>query len=271
MADDKSVDTGSQPEDEKVDSSTTEDAKENSSTSEKPWSKDPRFREDNEAYKLGKSVKGLLEANGLEDIEELKDLVQSGSKVKGKQVDLDNIDSILEKAKKADQWEKYWRDQRELQQRGMETPEQTIARLTQQHQEREKQEEWKRHAEKEKIESQRAIQAYENEVVSQLESIDTSPEAREILAWALGKGNECNEINITDRRAVKKLVSDGHKKFETFVKTVKEQAIKDYIKGKEEIPKVPSASGTVATTKPEPPKGLKGLRSAFLESMMRKT
>jgi hypothetical protein len=275
MSDKESEKSGSQPEnkeevkDVNADSSKAEDVKEKSSDSEVPWHKDPRFKDDLESLKLGKSIKGLIEANGLEDVDELKDLISSGSKIKGKQVDLDKIDEILEKANTLDKYKRYWEQQEELRRRGAETPEETIARLNQRLQEREEHELLKQKKELEAKQAQDSIEKYDKVVYSQLDSFeDLTPEVKKILAWSLGIGNECNEIDINDRKEVKRVVNDGVKKYNDLVKTIKEQGIKEYLSGKASIPSVPTNSGTVATSKVEPPKGFRAMREAAKEMIM---
>lgn len=275
MSDKESEKSGSQPEnkeevkDVNADSSKAEDVKEKSSDSEVPWHKDPRFKDDLESLKLGKSIKGLIEANGLEDVDELKDLISSGTKIKGKQVDLDKIDEILEKANTLDKYKRYWEQQEELRRRGAETPEETIARLQRQIEEKEAMTYRQQQSEREAKQAKESIERYEREVSSQLDSFeDLTPEVREVIAWSLGKGNECNEIDINDRKAVKKIVNDGVKKYNDLVKTIKEQGIKEYLSGKASIPSVPTNSGTVATSKVEPPKGFRAMREAAKEMIM---
>jgi uncharacterized protein with von Willebrand factor type A (vWA) domain len=275
MADkDNEIKDGSLPSNTETDveaeSSTAKDVKEDSST-EQPWHKDKRFKDDLDSLKLGKSVKGLLEANGLEDVEELKDLVESGSKIRGKKVDLENLDDILAKAEKLTQYEKYWQQQAELQRRGAETPEQTVQRLTKALEEREQKESLKEQQEREAKEAKQSISSYEKEVSSQLDVMeDLTPDAKQFLAWSLGVGNECNEIDLKDKKAVRKLTTDGVKKFNDLVKTYKDLGVKEYLEGKKSIPNVPSTSGTVATSEKEPIRGLKNLRKALHESVFNK-
>ena len=273
MSEKDSEKSGSQPEgekevkDEKVESSTTPDAKKEDSSDSAPWHQDPRFKQD---LKLLKVAKTLVEANGLEDVSELADLVDAGKKVHGKPVDLDKLDEILAKASKLDQYQKHWEAQEELRKRGMETPEQTIARL-QAERESERTERTKREqADIEAANAKKAVMFYESEIKNQLDDVEgLSADERGFLAYTLGVGNECNDINITDKRAIKRILSDSVKKYNNLVKSIKEQAIKEYREGKASIPSVPSTDGSAAATKTEPPKGLKGMRNAFAE-MMRK-
>lgn len=260
---------GKEKTDVTADSSKAQDAiKEKSSDSEVPWHKDPRFKDD---LKLLKIAKGLVEANGLEDFDDLVDLVKSGKKVHGKIKDSDDVDEIIKRAEENKLHHQYWEQQKEFQQRGQETPEQTIARLQRERDEERNTRAQRELAEQEKNETKRAIAFYEGEIQSQLESAeDLSSVEREIVAWSLGIGNECNEIQLTDKKAIKRIVNDGHKKITNWVKQIKEQAIKEYREGKTSIPSVPSTDGSAATTKLEPPKGFKGMRQALNELMVKK-
>jgi hypothetical protein len=273
MSEKDSEKSGSQPEDKKevkdakVDSSTTTDAKKEESSDSVPWHNDPRFKQD---LKLLKAVKSLVEANGLEDVSELTDLVESGKKVHGKQIDLDKLDEILAKASKLDQYQKHWETQEELRKRGMETPEQTIARLQAEREAERSERSRREQIETEAANAKKAVMFYESEIKNQLDDLEgLSADEKGFLAYTLGVGNECNDINITDKRAIKRILNDSVKKYNNLVKSIKEQAIKEYREGKASIPSVPSTDGSAAATKTEPPKGLKGMRNAFAE-MMRK-
>lgn len=250
-----------------MDSSTTPDAKKEESSDSVPWHNDPRFKQD---LKLLKAVKSLVEANGLEDVSELTDLVESGKKVHGKQIDLDKLDEILAKASKLDQYQKHWETQEELRKRGMETPEQTIARLQAEREAERSERSRREQIETEAANAKKAVMFYESEIKNQLDDLEgLSADEKGFLAYTLGVGNECNDINITDKRAIKRILNDSVKKYNNLVKSIKEQAIKEYREGKASIPSVPSTDGSAAATKTEPPKGLKGMRNAFAE-MMRK-
>lgn len=278
MADEKTEKTGSEPvnneeikPDEKIaDSSTANEGvkDEKSPDSEVPWHKDPRFKND---LGLLKAAKSLMEANNLEDVEDLKALLESGKKVHGKKIDLDKLDEIAGKAATLDQYQKYWDQQKEYKRELEETPEQTIARLKQERDAAAHKVTAKEQAERELLAARQAVDFYEGEVKTNLELMDDITTAeKEFISWALGVGNDCNEITITDRKQVKRVVTSGVKKYQKLVEQIKEEAIKEYRAGKAGIPAVPSSDGAVPATKPDPPKGLKGLRSAFLEAVQRK-
>jgi uncharacterized protein YbjQ (UPF0145 family) len=278
MADENTDKAGSAPEskeeikpDEQAAASSTanKDVKdEKPSDSEVPWHKDPRFKND---LGLLKAAKSLMEANDLEDVEDLKALLESGKKVHGKKIDLDKLDEIAGKAATLDQYQKYWDQQKEYKRELEETPEQTIARLKQERDAAAHKVTAKEQAERESLAARQAVDFYEGEVKTNLELMDDiTPAEKEFVSWALGVGNDCNEITITDRKQVKRVVTSGVKKYQKLVEQIREEAIKEYRAGKTGIPAVPSSTGAVPATKPDPPKGLKGLRSAFLEAVQRK-
>jgi len=270
MTDEKTEKTGAEPvkkEDVKADSSTVDVKKADSSEAEVPWHKDTRFKND---LSLLKTAKSLMEANGLEDVDELKELIESGNKVRGKKIDLDKIDEIAKKAATLDEYQKYWDQQKELSKRNEELPEQTIARLERQNQEINHRVTAREQAENEAKQAKESVAFYEGEVKNSLDLMDDlKPIEKEFVSWAVGVGNECNEITITDRRQIKKVLNSGIKKYQKLVEAIKEEAIKEYRAGKASVPAVPS-SDAAAATKPDAPKGLKGLRSAFMEAVSRK-
>jgi hypothetical protein len=271
MADENSEKAGSQPEntevkkDEKADPSTakTDANAEKPSNSETPWHNDPRFKDE---LKLLKVAKSLVEANGLEDVDELAELVASGKKVHGKEVDLNKIDEILEKAKTLDRYNKHWAQQAELNKRQQETPEQTAERYQRENEELKSKFTAKEQADFQAKEAKNQIAFYESSVQEQLDSIEgLEKEEKDFLAYALGVGNDCNEINITDKKAIRKLVADSGKKFNNLVKAIGDKAIKNYLDGKKGIPNVPSNDGSATTTKADPLKSSKSRLQAFRE------
>jgi len=252
-----------------ADSSTADkDVKEKSSDSEVPWHKDPRFKSDLAALK---TVKALMEANSLDDPDELKELVESGAKIKGKKVDLNNIDEIIARAEENKRHHEYWAREKEMQREVTESPEQTIARLKREKEEVTYKVTAREQAERAASEAKQSVDFYEGEVKNSLDLIDDLKQAeKEYIAWSLGVANECNEIAITDKKAIKKLLNSGVSKFKKLEESIKQEAVKEYLAGKLSVPNVPASSGAAPTIKTELPKGLKGLRSAFSEALHRK-
>jgi len=87
-------------------------------------------------------------------------------------------------------------------------------------------------------------------------------EQQNFISEFFGVGNPFNDIDITDRKAIKKLVADGIKKKEAYDQAI----IQAYIKGKEGIPKV-AATQAAAPTQDAPKVMLKDARRIFAETM----
>jgi len=271
MADENSEKAGSQPgnTEVKIDvsadpstaDSTKADAKPDSST-EQPWHKDPRFKQELGLLKVAKS---LMEKNGLESVDDLVELAESGKKVKGKEADLDMLDEIKSKAAKLDKYEAYWREQEEKKQRETEYPDQTIARLEKQLKEKEAADRHKEQTTKQREAAQQALKSYEREVQSLVKEMDVPKEQQAFVNEFFGVGNPFNEIDITDKKAIKKLVSDGIKKKEAYDQAI----IQAYIDGKGKIPKVGSST-PAAPSGDQPKVYLKDARKTLLEALTRR-
>jgi len=227
---------------------------------EQPWHKDPRFKNE---LGLLKAAKTLMEKNGLESVEDLVELAESGKKVHGKQIDLDHLDEIAAKAKKLEEYEAYWQHEAEMKRRQEEDPDDTVKRLEKELKAHRDQEARKQAQSRQVEDTRRAIDSYESEVKSLL-SEDIPKEQRAFVAEFFGVGNPCNDIDITDKKAVRRLVAEGIKKKEAYDQAV----IKNYLAAKGEIPKLASSAGA-ATTETKPKTMLKDARRMFIEQMQK--
>lgn len=244
------------------DSSTDDkDAKDQDSSSDDtvPWDKDPRWKE---WRGTEKQLKDVLEANKLESLDDLRDLIDEGSKIKGRIKDVGDIEDIIEKAATFDQYQEYWAQQEEIKKREGEDPEETIKRLeTELHQKKEARK-VEREGREEVEAANRAVRTYEKEVKSLVKDTDLDKEEVAFIAEFLGVGNQFNEIDITDSRAIGKLVADGLKKKAAYDQVV----IKNYLAGKIEIPKVPASADTPSAKDPEV-KNMKDARKIMKERL----
>ena len=237
------------------------DVKTDSST-EQPWHKDPRFKNE---LGLLKAAKSLMEKNGLESVDDLVELAESGKKIKGKQVDLDRIEEIQKKAEKLDKYEAYWKDQEERKKRETEYPEQTIARLEEQLKKKEAADKHKEESLKQQEAAKQALKNYDREIQSIVKEMEMPKEQQAFAMEFMGVNNPFNEIDITDRKAINRMVAEQKKKLDAF----KQSVIQDYIKGKETIPKV--GSTTAAPMGEKSKVYLKDARKALHEAMNRVT
>jgi hypothetical protein len=253
---DKTVVAGAEP---------VKDAKSDPST-DVPWNKDPRFQEFLKEKKgltaANDRLQNLLKANELDDPDDLADLVARGKAVKGKISDLTQIDEIIQKAQKLERYEAYWKNQEELKRRGQEEPDQTIARLDKElrakHDSDRQREEQRTQAESAK----RAVQSFESDVQGYVKEMDIPKDQQGFVLEFFGVGNPANDIDITDKKAIKKLINDGIKKKESYDQAV----IAAYLSKKTEIPKVASGVGT-ATETTKVKIMLKDARKMFREQM----
>ncbi len=201
-----------------------------------PFNQHPKWKS---ARLAEKKLNEILEANDLSDLDDLVELVNSGKAVKGKVGDVSVLDEIIEKALTLEKYEAYWEEQEALKRKQSENPEDTIKRLEQELKERDKKDRQIEEGTKEVREAKEAIKFYETEISDLLDGIENiSKEQRLFVLEFFGVNNLSNEIDITDRKAIKGLVSGGIKKFEA----LKQQIIKDYLAGKEAVPRMGSAA-----------------------------
>ncbi len=215
-----------------------------------PWHKDPRFQKENEQRKeLIKShekVTAIMKDNEVETIEDLIDLVESGKKVVGKISDIEDIDELIAKAQKLDEWTAFYAKKAEQEREEGETPEQTIARLKKEKTALEQ----ARAKDGEAREGAELLRSFSSTVESTVKEVfeDLPETQKQFITEFFGVNNPFAVIDIGDKRAVKKMVTEGKKKFESFKKGIEDQAIKDYVAGKKAIPTVAS---TGASTTPK--------------------
>ncbi len=274
MADENTEKTGAEPADKTAvaDSSTAgkenKDAKADSSTENVPWNKDPRFQEFIKEKKTltaaNEKLQKLLKANDVEDPDELEDLVAKGKTVKGKLADLNQLDEIIEKANRLNKYEEYWAGQEEKKRRESEDPERTIERLENALKGKTAKEQQREYERMQAENAKRAIQGYDSEVKSLIKEMEMPKDQQGFILEFMGVGNPANDIDITDRKAIKKLVAEAKAKKEAYDQAV----IKSYLSGKSGIPKVGSA-GSGAPESNKPKVYLKDARKALAEAMQR--
>lgn len=265
--------TGSEPEDKTkaADSSAAGSEKGGESQTHEdetlPWHKDPRFQKENEQRKeLIKShekVTAIMKENDVDTIEDLLDLVESGKKVVGKISDIEDIDQLIAKAQKLDEWTAFYAKKAEQEREEGETDAETIARLKKEKATLELQ----RAKDGEAREGVELLKSYSQTVESTVKEVfeDLPETQKQFITEFFGVNNPFAVIDIGDKRAVKKMVSEGKKKFEAFKKTVEDQAIKDYVAGKKAIPTVASTGGS--TTPKTIRKTMKTARAAMHERL----
>jgi len=268
MPEETTVVVGAEPTDKtQADSSTAKDVGSDSSTENVPWNKDERFqsflKEKKQLTAANEKLQALLKANDLDDPDDLHRLVQAGKSIVGK-VNVDQIDEMMQKAAKLEKYEAYWKDQEENKRRGQEDPEQTIARLDAELKRKDHTDRQKESQREQAEQAKRAIQSYERDVTDFVKELEIPKDQREFVLEFFGVGNPANDIDIADKKAIKRLISDGVKKKEAYDQAV----IKAYLGQKDTIPKVASGAGA-ATEEAKPKIMLKDARKMFTEQMQK--
>ena len=235
-------------EDSKPPVTEVKDAKEaESSTESLPWHKDQRWQDFQKEKKTleaaNAKLQKILKDNELEDADDLEDLVKSGKHIKGKVTDPDKIDEIIAKAQERDSWVAYWDEQKKRQQKDTEDPSERAERLEQQLELERRKRAWEVSQKKQTEDTKRAINQYEREVSSLISEVGISKPQEAFILELFGVNNPSNDVDITDRKAIKKLVADGVKKYEAF----KQSIIADYLAEKKGIVNTGTGTASVST------------------------
>lgn len=212
------------------------------------------------------SVEEILDEYGLDSADELKEFIADLSGMKGK-IGENDLDTLIENTKTLQRYQAQWAEQEEARKKENESPEETIARL-----EKEKKDILAKSAKNEN--RQKAAKAAENalaEFSDTVSSVASSAkelpkEYRPFLTEFMGVDNPINEVDITDKAAVRRLTKDGVKKLLAFEQAV----IKRYRAGKTEIPKVTDtepAPGKTGKEDTRNPKNLREAKSLIMQSL----
>lgn len=228
---------------------------------EVPWNKDPRFQK---FIQEKNAIDSLLQANKVASIEDLRDLAATGAKLKGTKVDLANLDTIIEKASKLDDYEKKWNVERERRRRATETPQQTIQRLEAELKHRETKQRVQKEEQDLVEEAKQSIARYEKSCSTVIaETLKDQPqEVRDFALEYLGVNNPFNDVDLNDPVAIQAMAKQQTKKLEAFAQKVIEQ----YTKGKIAIPNVPRVESAPVTEAPKI-KNMKDARNALKEGV----
>lgn len=225
-----------------------------------PWDQQPKWKS---ARQAEKKLNDLLKANDLDDPDDLLDLVQRGKTVKGKLADINDLDAILERATRLEKYEAYWAEQKKRHERENTDPE-TRAEKAERELEEERANRLREKAAKQQMEeTKKAIAGYEKEVQTLVAEASVPKDHQGFILELFGVGNPSNDVEITDKKAIKKLVADGLRKFDA----LKQSIIAEYLEDKKGIVKTGQGAEAVGGEKP-PRLNLKEARKAAQEQMM---
>lgn len=208
-----------------------------------PFNEHPKWKS---ARQAEKRLQDILKANDLDSIDDLLELVDSGKAVKGKLADTSKLDELIAAKEKLDQYEAYWRDQEEQRRRQGEDPEDTIKRLEAENKAKDKALRDREAAKRDQEDAQKALDGFDREIKGIVKEAALPAAQAEIALLLSGVNNPFNEIDITDKKAVRKHGADMLKKITGFIETIRSAAIQDYIDGKAKLPKTGGASADSA-------------------------
>jgi len=226
-----------------------------------PFDSDPRWKS---ARTTEKAVNELLEKTGIDSLDHLDEFLTSSKEIREKLGDTE-VDELLEHSQELQKIHAYWAEVEEKKQRASEEPEETIARLEKEKNLERQKLTAREEADKAVKEAQKAVEAYTSAVDMVLdgEAKEFTPALKQYLRKALGVDNPYNDVDITDKIAVRKLAKDGVKEFQGLVQTI----LKDYKAGKLKLIDISPAEHISPIIPEEGPKNLKQSRALFLESM----
>ena len=194
----------------------------------------------------------LLESPGFDSIEDLNESLSSGKTLQetlgGK-----DLDKLLKDSAELRRIEAHWADQKEKKQREDETPEETLERREKEWAKKEKEFEKKEDRKAETAEAQKALDRFNDLTTSLIGDDSDIPDThKDVMKLLCGVGNMMNEIDISKKPEVKKMVKANKKILSAFAQAVIDAAVK---KG-EKIPPI-SETTSAAGDKPVKAKTIK--------------
>jgi len=210
------------------------------------------------------STEEILDEFGLDSPEDLKSFIANMKDLKGKIGDQD-LDELLENTKTLKTYQEQWAAAEAERLKENETPEQTIARLEREKKEVEKARKKDADRTNQSKAAKRAIQDFNETVNSVVKSAKEVPaEYRPFMSEFLGVDNPINDVDISDKAAVRRLAKEGIGKLQSFEQAV----IKRYRDGKIKIPVVSATETTPGGTGVgKEPKNLKEAKKIMMDSI----
>ena len=253
--DDKTTDDGKKPDDDAG-------KKPDDDAGKKP-DDDAGKKPDDDLLSTKVDVQEILDEYGLDSPDDLKEFVAKLNEQRGKIGDND-LEVLLENSKTLEKYQAEWQRQDEEKRREKETPEETIARL-------EKEKNQALNHNKNQVDKKKKAQAakvildeFETTINTVIKSAKDLPESyRPMFRKFMGIKNPVNEVDITDKAAIRRLTKSSMKDFADFAQTI----IKDYRAGKMKIPNVdPVVPASAEGGKGKEPKNLKEAKAIMMQS-----
>ena len=226
-----------------------------------PFDKHPKWQS---ARQAERALDEMKEAFGADSIDDLRELIQAGTKIKGLSVDVESLDKVIEKAKTLERYEAHWKEEEERQRREGEDPSETVRRLEAENRKLKDADRKKEEADKKGQEAKKLWESYDHEVETIIRGNESIPEGfKDVYINFFGVKNPASNVDFRDKKAIRKTVADGVKILDSF----RQEVIANYIAGKGEIPKIPS--GEVPGEKPTKITGLRHARQIMSEMKMK--
>ena len=181
-------------------------------------------------------VQEVLEEYDLDSPADLKDFVSELNKKAGKIGDRD-LETLVENSKILEKYQADWARMEEEKLRESETPEDTITRLEKEKRDMITDTTKKANQEKSQRAAETALGDFGDTVAKVIASAQEVPkEYRDFASQFMGVDNAMNEVDITDKAAVRRVAKANVKLIQKF----EQKVIKRYLDGKVAIPKVTS-------------------------------
>jgi hypothetical protein len=210
-----------------------------------PFDKHPKWQS---ARAAEKRVNDILEKAGLESLDDLESEIDSGRSIK-EVLGQKDANQLIKDANRLKEIEAYWAEQEQLKLEEEEEPEDTIARLKKEKAEIKNSVQQSRKVEAEQKAAIEALDKFADVVDISVTKAGFEGEKADLVKEFLGVDNAFNEVDISDPNAVRGMVNSGIKKLGQIIKTIEQNAVDAYAKGKGEIIPI-SPSEPAPDTKP---------------------
>ena len=207
----------------------------------------------------------VLEKHGYEDIDEFEADYESSSELR-KTVGKRDINKLIGAQDELEKIHEYWAEMKAKKQMETESEDETINRLARENQNLKLTKKQEAQIIEDQREAKQMIKNYNTEVTSFIDKEEIPKSQRQFLKEYLGVDNKFNDIDISDKNAIKRNAKQG---VDTF-KKLQKQIIEDYRSGKLAIPDITPVEDNVVATDETKPKNLKEAKKLLLERMTRK-
>lgn len=222
--------------------------------------KDPKLEA---ALEAKEKLDDLLETHGYDSLEDLSTAIQKSNDVATKLGKAD-LAEILEKASTLDKYNEYWAAEEISKKKTEEEPDESITRLEREIKALKSSKEKEDSDNKALEEASKAVKDFNLEVTSFTEGQEEIPEEyRSFTNEFMGVNNPFNDIDITNKIAVRKMAKDGVKRVQDFEQAV----IKRYRDGKIKIPEMTKTESVASETGKVDIKNLKQAKATMLETL----